>query len=45
MYGLHLCDNFEAFNINIEDFIGKNNEKITKYYPSISYTKVKTHKN
>ena len=25
---LHLCDNFRAFNINIEDFIGKNSPTI-----------------
>ena len=39
IYDLHLCDNFGAFYINIENFIGKNSEKITR---SISYTKVKT---
>ena len=38
----HLRDNFDAFNINIEDFIGKTSEKITKNYPSIFYIKVKT---
>ena len=26
---------FGAFNIDIEDFIGKNTEKITKNYPYI----------
>ena len=31
IHGLHLCDNFGVFNINIEDFIGKNSEKITIY--------------
>ena len=33
IHGLHLCDNFGALNINIEDFIGKKNEKFHKYYP------------
>ena len=42
---LHLCDNFGIFNINVEGFIGKNNEKITKNDPSLSYIKVKTPKN
>ena len=41
IHGLHLCDNFSAFNININNFIGKNSEKITKNYPPISYIKVK----
>ena len=41
-HGLRLCDNFGVFNINIEDFIGKNSEKITKNDPSFSYVKVKT---
>ena len=41
---LHICDNFDTFNTNIEDFVGKNSEQITKYYPSISYFKVKTPK-
>ena len=44
IHGLHLCDNFGAFNINIDDFIGKNSKKITKNYPSIFYIKVKTPK-
>jgi len=44
IHGLHLCDNFGAFNINIDDFIGKNSERINKNYPSISYIKVKTPK-
>ena len=44
IHGLHLCDNFGAFYINIDNFIGKNSEKITKNYPSISYIKVKTPK-
>ena len=35
-------DNFGGFNINIEDFISKNSEKITKNYPSIFYIKVET---
>ena len=39
IHGLHLCDNFDAFNINIEDFICKNSKKITNNYPSISYIK------
>ena len=42
IHDLYLRDNFGAFNINIEDFIGKNSEKITKNYPSIFYIKVKT---
>ena len=42
IHGLHLCDNFGAFNINIDNFMGKYSEKITKNYPSISYIKVKT---
>ena len=29
IHGLHPCDNCDAFNTNIEDFIGKNSEKIT----------------
>ena len=37
--------NFGAFNINIEDFIGKNSGKVTKTYPSIYYMKVKTPEN
>ena len=44
IHGLHLCDNFGVFNINIEDFIGKNSEKITKNDPPFSYIKVKTPK-
>ena len=44
IHGLHLCDNFGVFNINIEDFIGKNSEKITKNDPPFSYIKVKTSK-
>ena len=44
IHGLHLCDNFGVFNINIEDFMDKNSEKITKNYPSFSYIKVKTPK-
>ena len=44
IHGLHLCDNFGAFYINIDDFIGKNSEKIIKNYPSISYIKAKTPK-
>ena len=42
--GLHLCDNFGVFNINIEDFIAKNSEKITKNDFPFSYIKVKTPK-
>ena len=44
-HGFHLCDKFGGFNINIEDFIGKNNEKITKNYPYVFYIKVKILKN
>ena len=44
IYALHLCDNFGAFNINIDDFIGKYSEKINKHYPFNSYIKVKTPK-
>ena len=35
----NLCDlsNFGAFNVNIEDFIGKNSEKMTTNDPSFSY--------
>ena len=44
IHGLHLFDNFGAFNINIENFIGRNSEKITNNYPSIPYNKVKTPK-
>ena len=29
IHGLHPCDNYDAFNTNIEDFIGKNSEKTT----------------
>ena len=42
--GLHLSDNYGIFNIIIEDFIGKNSEKITKIDPSFSNIKVKTPK-
>ena len=45
IHGLHLCDNFGAFNVNIEDFIGKNSEKMTKNNPSFSYIKVKNPEN
>ena len=41
IHGLHPCDNCDAFNTNIEDFIGKNSEKITNNQPTISYIKVK----
>ena len=44
IHGLHLCDNFGVFNINIEDFIDENSEKITKNDPPFSYIKVKTPK-
>ena len=44
IHDLHLRDNFGAFNINIEDFIGKNSEKITKNDPPFSYITVKTSK-
>ena len=44
IHGLHLCNNFDVFNINIEDFIGENSKKITKNDPSFSYIKVKTPK-
>ena len=37
IHSLHLRNNFGAFNANVDDFIGKNSEKITKNYPSISY--------
>ena len=30
---LHLYDRFGAVTINIEDFIGKNSEKITPLFP------------
>ena len=33
IHGLHFCDNFGVFNINIEDFIGKNSEKSPKMSP------------
>ena len=42
--GLHLCDNFGVFNINIEGFIGKNSEKILKNDPPFSYIKGRTPK-
>ena len=42
IHSLYLCDNFGVFNINIDNFIGKNSEKITKNYPTIFYVKVKT---
>ena len=42
IHGLPLRDNFGAFNINIKDYMGKNSEKITKNFPSVSYKRVKT---
>ena len=45
IHGMYLFENFDAFNNNIEYFIGKNNKKFTKNYPSIFYAKVKTPKN
>ena len=44
IHGLHLCDNFGVFNINIDNFIGKSGGKINKIYPFIPYIKVKTPK-
>ena len=44
IHGLHLFDNFGVFNINIEDIVRKNSEKITKNDPSFSYIEIKTPK-
>ena len=33
IHDLYLCDNFSAFNVNINNFIGKNSEKSPKITP------------
>ena len=36
IHGLPLCDNFGAFNVNIDDFVGKYSEKSPKIIPLFS---------
>ena len=42
IHGLHLCYHFDAFNINVEDFIDKSSENktSTQWTPGIQFLKI-----